>query len=135
MLTKSSSKTHATCKDIFMDNNIPDIPQWPHYILSRQTSIWNKWGVVVHDNTSTAYVNILPKIYFSPSCKKIVKKFPIFFTFNSGKLFKNAHIGEKIVKISISMGTNCQNMHFFGYKHRGLLQKSSEPQILCKNVQ
>ena len=44
------------------------------------------------------------------------KKFPIFFTFRSGKLSKIALYWEEIVKISIIWGENCQNMHLLGFK-------------------
>ena len=47
-------------------------------------------------------MNIVPKKnYFFPGQQKIVKNFPIIFTFRSGKFFKILLFWEKIVKIRI----------------------------------
>ena len=55
-------------------------------------------------------------LFFPQPAKKNWKKFPIFFTFRSGKLSKIALYWEEIVKISIIWGENCQNMHLLGFK-------------------
>ena len=62
--------------------------------------------------TSASYIGkySAKKIYVFPGWQKIVKNFPKFFTFRSGKLSKIALFWEKIVKISIFWGENCKNL-------------------------
>ena len=76
--------------------------------------------------TSASYIGkyFAKKIYVFPGWQKIVKNFPIFFTFRSGKLSKIALFWEKMVKISIFggkivkictyWGINCKNLQCKG---------------------